>query len=133
MPRARAVQPVVVRRRRRRRRVPLLCGIAAACRIRFADRGSDMSPSMRWMMILALALVAQASPVAAAERMRGVTVTEERIALVIGNAAYRTDPLDNPVNDARLIAQSLKKSGFTVALQENLDRRGLVNALRDFG
>ena len=88
---------------------------------------------MRWMTILALALMAQASPVAAAERMRGVTVTEERIALVIGNAAYRNDPLDNPVNDARLIAQSLKQSGFAVVLQENLDRRGLVNALRDFG
>jgi uncharacterized caspase-like protein len=68
----------------------------------------------------------------AAERMRGITVTEERIALVIGNAAYRNDPLDNPVNDARLIAESLKQSGFAVSLQENLDRRGLVNALREF-
>jgi uncharacterized caspase-like protein len=65
--------------------------------------------------------------------MRGVAVTEERIALVVGNAAYRNDPLDNPVNDARLIAKSLKQSGFSVSLQENLDRRGLVDALREFG
>ncbi len=92
-----------------------------------------MSPSLRGVAILALVLLTQAPTVAAAERMRGVAVTEERIALVIGNAAYRIDPLDNPVNDARLIAQSLKQSGFAVSLQENLDRRGLVNALRDFG
>jgi len=80
------------------------------------------------LVVLALAL-----PAAAAERMRGATITEERIALVIGNAAYRNDPLDNPVNDARLIAQSLRQAGFTVAEQENLDRRSLLNALREFG
>ena len=68
-----------------------------------------------------------------ADRPRGNAVTEERIALVIGNAAYRADPLDNPVNDARLIAQSLRQSGFKVAMHENLDRRGLVEALRSFG
>ena len=93
-----------------------------------------MSVSRRCVATWALlVLLAQALPVVAAERMRGVAVTEERIALVIGNAAYRIDPLDNPVNDARLVAQSLKQSGFAVSLQENLDRRGLVNALRDFG
>jgi uncharacterized caspase-like protein len=101
-----------------------------------------MKRSAGWVAILVLTglvgLVAQmlpalAPPAAAAERMRGMAVTEDRIALVIGNAAYRNDPLDNPVNDARLIAQALKQSGFSVALQENLDRRGLVNALREFG
>ncbi|HEV8311882.1 MAG TPA: caspase family protein [Burkholderiaceae bacterium] len=65
--------------------------------------------------------------------MRGVAVTEERIALVIGNAAYRNDPLDNPVNDARLIAKSLQQSGFAVTLKENLDRTALLNSLREFG
>jgi uncharacterized caspase-like protein len=65
--------------------------------------------------------------------MRGVAVTEERIALVIGNAAYRNDPLDNPVNDARLIAKSLQQSGFNVTLKENLDRTALLNSLREFG
>ncbi|WP_280150903.1 caspase family protein [Piscinibacter sp. XHJ-5] len=85
----------------------------------------------RWIVaLLALLLLGGAQ---AAERTRGTAVTEERIALVIGNAAYRTDPLDNPVNDARLIATSLKQSGFAVALHENLDRRALIEALRDFG
>ena len=60
-------------------------------------------------------------------------MTEERLALVIGNAAYRTDPLDNPINDARLIADSLRQSGFNVTLRENLDRPGLLGALREFG
>ena len=58
---------------------------------------------------------------------------EQRVALVIGNAAYRIDPLDNPVNDARLVATSLKQAGFDVTLAENLDRRGLLGALRAFG
>ncbi len=58
---------------------------------------------------------------------------EQRVALVIGNAAYRFDPLDNPVNDARLVAASLKQAGFDVTLAENLDRRGLLGALRAFG
>ena len=58
---------------------------------------------------------------------------EQRVALVIGNAAYRVDPLDNAVNDARLVASSLKQAGFDVTLAENLDRRGLLGALRAFG
>ena len=59
--------------------------------------------------------------------------TEQRVALVIGNAGYRVDPLDNPVNDARLVAASLKQAGFNVMLAENLDRRGLLGAMRAFG
>jgi uncharacterized caspase-like protein len=90
---------------------------------------------MSRVVALAWALVAfvLAAPVQAADRMRGATITEERIALVIGNAAYRNDPLDNPVNDARLIGQSLKQAGFSVSLQENLDRKSLLDALREFG
>jgi uncharacterized caspase-like protein len=94
-----------------------------------------MSRSLhRWCAWAALAL-AVLTPLRAdaAERMRGIAVTEERIALVIGNAAYRVDPLDNPVNDARLVAQSLRQSAFAVRVHENLDRRSLVEALREFG
>jgi uncharacterized caspase-like protein len=70
---------------------------------------------------------------ALAQPSRGIATTEERVALVIGNAAYRVDPLDNPINDARLISASLQRAGFKVALQENLDRPALLNALREFG
>lgn len=91
----------------------------------------------RWfatsMALLLCALGATAPPDATAQRMRGVSITEDRVALVIGNAAYKRDPLDNPVNDARLIARTLDKAGFKVTLRENLDRAGMFNALREFG
>ncbi len=70
---------------------------------------------------------------ALAQRQRGITMTEQRVALVIGNAAYRSGALDNPIHDARLIASSLERAGFSVALRENLDRRSLIDALREFG
>ena len=60
-------------------------------------------------------------------------VTEDRLAIVIGNAAYRFSPLDNPVNDARLIGGLLDKAGFRVFRYENLDRNRLVKALSEFG
>ena len=59
--------------------------------------------------------------------------SEQRIALVIGNAAYKVDPLDNTVNDARAVAQALSAAQFKVSLRENLDRRSLFEALRVFG
>ncbi|MBC7609263.1 MAG: caspase family protein [Polaromonas sp.] len=57
----------------------------------------------------------------------------QRVALVIGNAAYKEAPLVNPVNDARAIAQALQESGFNVILRENTDQRGMLAALREFG
>jgi uncharacterized caspase-like protein len=94
------------------------------------DRFRRQVVQLAWVL---LGLLACTTTAIAAERMRGIAVTEERIALVIGNAAYRVDPLDNPVNDARLVAQSLRQAGFGVVVLENLDRRRLVDALRDFG
>lgn len=58
---------------------------------------------------------------------------EKRIALVIGNSRYASAPLRNPVNDARLMAESLHKAGFDVQLRENLSRGAMLNAVRDFG
>jgi uncharacterized caspase-like protein len=59
--------------------------------------------------------------------------TSKRLALVIGNAAYKEAPLANPVNDARAIAKALAGAGFTVILRENSDLRGMLAALREFG
>ncbi|MEM7362963.1 MAG: caspase family protein [Pseudomonadota bacterium] len=39
---------------------------------------------------------------------------EQRIALVIGNAAYTNEPLDNPVNDALAVSTMLTDFGFDV-------------------
>ncbi|MEI7637743.1 MAG: caspase family protein [Syntrophus sp. (in: bacteria)] len=59
--------------------------------------------------------------------------TERRIALVIGNSAYNSGPLKNPVNDATAMASQLQKLGFTVILKKNANLRGMEDALTDFG
>jgi len=87
----------------------------------------------RFASLLCAAVWLLAASGAAAQTMRGVSLVEDRIALVIGNAAYKRDALDNPVNDARLIARTLEKATFQVTLRENLDRAGMFNALREFG
>jgi uncharacterized caspase-like protein len=58
---------------------------------------------------------------------------ERRIALVIGNDAYRhVEPLQNAVADARAIGVELRQLGFEVMIRENVDRRGLNKALVEF-
>ncbi len=57
---------------------------------------------------------------------------EQKVALVIGNAAYKTAPLDNPVNDARAMAQELAALGFAVVSRENLRVTQIPDALREF-
>jgi len=58
---------------------------------------------------------------------------EKRVALVIGNGAYDTSPLKNPVNDAQDIANTLSSLGFEVIHLENADKRTMVEAMNDFG
>lgn len=57
-----------------------------------------------------------------------------RTALVIGNASYTQIPaLKNPVNDARDVAAKLRSLGFDVTSLVDLDRRGMEQAIREFG
>lgn len=58
---------------------------------------------------------------------------ERQIALVIGNSAYKDAPLDNPVNDARAIADTLAQLGFTVIKRENATLAETHLAVREFG
>jgi hypothetical protein len=62
---------------------------------------------------------------------------EKRFALVIGNSAYRSvPPLDNPRNDAVLMARTLAGLGFVLIgdkAQLDLDKAGLDNAVQSFG
>jgi tetratricopeptide (TPR) repeat protein len=60
--------------------------------------------------------------------------TGRRIALVIGNGAYKNvHALDNPLRDAKLIAASLKDVGFqTVTLSNDLTRDKFFEVLRTF-
>ncbi len=57
----------------------------------------------------------------------------ERLALIIGNSEYKgTGKLKNPVNDARLIAETLTALKFKVFKHENLDWKATRDAVLDF-
>jgi uncharacterized caspase-like protein len=55
-----------------------------------------------------------------------------RIALVIGNGAYRAAPLKNPPGDANAVAAMLRGLGYDVTLRQNTGRRELIESLREF-
>ncbi|WP_146986454.1 caspase family protein [Bradyrhizobium macuxiense] len=59
---------------------------------------------------------------------------EKRVALVLGNSAYRnTAPLANPVNDASVMAATLKNAGFdAVDFRKDLPAVETRRALREF-
>lgn len=60
-----------------------------------------------------------------------------RIALVVGEGNYRFVPhLDNPPNDARLMARTLQGAGFELVgggAQIDLDKPGFDRAIQEFG
>jgi Caspase domain len=58
---------------------------------------------------------------------------ESRLALLIGNATYKSSPLQNPVNDVRLMEKALTEAGFTIIKAENATRREMQRMVRDFG
>jgi uncharacterized caspase-like protein len=64
--------------------------------------------------------------VAAALLLSAPAFAENRIALVIGQSAYRAvTPLPNPVNDARAMAQMLTDAGFEVQSASDLSQNEL--------
>jgi uncharacterized caspase-like protein len=79
----------------------------------------------RCLAMLALAGLCFAATPAAAQ-------SEKRIALVIGNGAYRQGALATAANDAGLIAQTLQAAGFDVVGARDLDGDTLRHALHDF-
>ncbi|HMW81458.1 MAG TPA: caspase family protein, partial [Accumulibacter sp.] len=56
-----------------------------------------------------------------------------RVALVVGNGAYRSAPLVNPAGDARAVAERLRQAGFAVTLVLDVGRRELHEVIRRFG
>ena len=76
---------------------------------------------------LALAIASGAHP----------ALADKRIALVVGNAAYQNiAQLDNPRNDATLMATTLQSLGFTLignGPQLDLDKAGLDLVVQKFG
>ncbi|MBN9275632.1 MAG: caspase family protein [Mesorhizobium sp.] len=57
---------------------------------------------------------------------------EKRLALVIGNGAYKTGELATAANDGGLIAQTLQAAGFDVVGARDLDQEALRGTFRDF-
>jgi caspase domain-containing protein len=59
---------------------------------------------------------------------------EKRVALVIGNSAYKSAvELKNPRNDATDLASALGRLGFEVVAGNDLDKRTMERTIRDFG
>lgn len=66
--------------------------------------------------------------------MGSASGADRRIALVIGNSAYRGFvPLRNPANDASDVARRLKDFGFEVTLLLNGTQRQMTRAMTRFG
>lgn len=103
-------------------------------------RRASAPPALPALLVAAL-LAGFPAPPQAASASRNLVVqpaasaaTEsKRLALVIGNAAYRDAPLQNPAKDARAMAQALQDAGFEVMLHTDADQRTLLTALREFG
>jgi uncharacterized caspase-like protein len=66
--------------------------------------------------------------------VNGPAFAEKRVALVLGNSAYKNvAPLTNPVNDSARIASTLKEAGFDVVdSRRDLPAAETRRALRDF-
>lgn len=80
----------------------------------------------RWFLAIAVMLCMA---------MPHVALAEKRIALVIGNAAYdgSLPSLPNPVRDAKLIGDALKKVGFEVILVRDASQKEMKRAIAQFG
>ena len=58
---------------------------------------------------------------------------ESRLALVIGQSAYKSVPaLPNPINDARAVTRMLTDSGFEVTTASDLSQSGIRDQLSEF-
>jgi hypothetical protein len=81
---------------------------------------------MRIRLALLVTLIFAVAPI-----VPSGAVAADRFALVIGNAKYpdAESPLKEPINDARDIADELKRDGFTVDIGENLTGDAMRRAL----
>lgn len=58
---------------------------------------------------------------------------ENRVALLIGNSNYKSNPLANPRNDAALMAEALREASFDVTVLMDVDYRAMKLAMVKFG
>ncbi|MBI3512683.1 MAG: caspase family protein [Proteobacteria bacterium] len=89
-----------------------------------------MRRGVQFVMALGLALVGSVDVLA--QPARAPVATEKRVALVIGNGAYKEAPLKNPVNDARAMATALQGLGFEIIKRENASQKDMNRAIGEF-
>ena len=87
------------------------------------------------LFIVAGALFPFSRTVEAESRNLAVSPTQadKRVALVIGNGAYSSTPLRNPVNDAHDMAVALRGLGFQVIERSNATQKEMNKAIIEFG
>ena len=68
----------------------------------------------------------------APQAQRVTSTPQSRMALIIGNTAYRQARLLNPVNDATDMAATLNRLGFAVTLLRDADQRTMESAIHTF-
>jgi hypothetical protein len=88
---------------------------------------------LRKFTVLVLFLLLLWSSVDLFAQERGIKLNVERLALVVGNSAYQTASLKNPLNDAEDMTATLRKLGFEVILKKDADQRTMEDAIRSFG
>lgn len=90
-----------------------------------------------WGLVVMLALGVLLPGLAWAGEDTAPAGGERRVALVIGNGAYRNVPaLANPAHDAELVSQTLAKLGFTLiggGPVLDADKSAMESAIREFG
>lgn len=96
-----------------------MAGVGGAVRI--------LCVALVWPLVLIGAAQAQDSPSSS-------TTGVPKFALVIGNsnyAGYRRN-LKNAINDSKLIAQALRKLGFKVQQNTDMDRSRMITVVTEF-
>lgn len=82
--------------------------------------------TLHWLLLFCLAalcVLCQTAP----------SFADKRVALVIGNGAYKHTPaLWNPLNDARDVADALKAIGFDVTLKVDVEKRQMDQVIAQF-
>src|SRR5260370_25166482 len=87
-------------------------------------------------MIRLLSLLSLSTLITAMSFFAAPALADKRVALVVGNGTYRNVArLDNPANDARLLADTLRDLGFALVggdAQPDIDKASVDRVAQDF-
>jgi hypothetical protein len=101
-------------------------------RRRYLRRLLGACTRLAWMAILTVTILLADAADTGSDRSPRAT-PQKRVALVVGNSAYRNTPrLENPKNDALDVGAALTRLGFQVIETFDLDKAGFDKAIRDF-